>query len=57
MAAICRQVPAQPAHSFREALQSFWFTYLLGHMEGSHLGYSPDDSTNSSTPTSPRTRQ
>lgn len=24
----CRWVPARPARSFREALQSFWFTYL-----------------------------
>jgi formate C-acetyltransferase/4-hydroxyphenylacetate decarboxylase large subunit len=37
----CRHVPAQPPRNFREALQSFWFTYLLGHIEGSHLGYSP----------------
>jgi formate C-acetyltransferase/4-hydroxyphenylacetate decarboxylase large subunit len=22
-------------------VQAFWFTYLLGHLEGSHLGYSP----------------
>ena len=22
-------------------MQSFWFTYLLGHLEGAHLGYSP----------------
>ena len=41
MAAICRRVPAHPATTFREAVQSYWFTYLLGHMEGSHLGYSP----------------
>ncbi len=38
---ICRHVPAHPPRSFREAVQSFWFTYLLGHLEGSHLGYSP----------------
>ena len=37
----CRQVPAHPPRNFREAVQSFWFTYLLGHMEGAHLGYSP----------------
>jgi pyruvate-formate lyase len=41
IARICRRVPAHPAETFREAVQSFWFTYLLGHMEGSHLGYSP----------------
>jgi pyruvate formate-lyase/glycerol dehydratase family glycyl radical enzyme len=29
MAEICRRVPANPAHTFREAMQSFWFTYLM----------------------------
>ena len=33
--------PAEPPRNFREAVQSFWFTYLLGHLEGAHLGYSP----------------
>jgi formate C-acetyltransferase/4-hydroxyphenylacetate decarboxylase large subunit len=41
MADTCRRVPAHPPRDFREALQSFWFTYLLGHIEGSHLGFSP----------------
>ena len=41
MAECCRRVPAQPPRTFFEAVQSFWFTYLLGHMEGSHLGFSP----------------
>ena len=41
LAATCRQVPAKPPRSFPEAVQSFWFTYLLGHLEGAHLGYSP----------------
>lgn len=41
MAYYCRQVPMEPPRNFREAVQSFWFTYLLGHIEGSHLGYSP----------------
>lgn len=41
LASVCRRVPAEPARTFREALQSFWFTYLLGHIEGSHLGFSP----------------
>ena len=41
IAAACRRVPARPPRSFREAIQSFWFTYLLGHLEGAHLGYSP----------------
>lgn len=29
MARICRKVPYEPAETFHEALQSFWFTYLL----------------------------
>ena len=29
MAAICRRVPEHPAASFREAIQAFWFTFLL----------------------------
>ncbi len=29
MASICRKVPRYPAESFREALQSFWFTFLM----------------------------
>jgi indoleacetate decarboxylase len=41
MAYVCRNVPMEPPRNFREAVQSFWFTYLLGHIEGSHLGYSP----------------
>jgi formate C-acetyltransferase/4-hydroxyphenylacetate decarboxylase large subunit len=41
MAEICSHVPMEPPRNFREAVQSFWFTYLLGHIEGSHLGYSP----------------
>ena len=41
MAEVCRHVPMESPRNFREAIQSFWFTYLLGHIEGSHLGYSP----------------
>lgn len=41
IAAACRRVPAKPPRNFREAIQSYWFTYVLGHLEGSHLGYSP----------------
>jgi pyruvate-formate lyase len=41
IAAICSRVPGDRPRNFREAIQSFWFTYLLGHLEGSHLGYSP----------------
>lgn len=29
MARICRKVPFEPADTFREALQSFWFTFLM----------------------------
>lgn len=29
MARVCRKVPYEPADTFYEALQSFWFTYLL----------------------------
>ncbi len=29
MARICRKVPYEPAGSFKEAMQSFWFTFLL----------------------------
>lgn len=37
----CERVPACPPRDFREAMQAFWFIYLAGHIEGSHLGYSP----------------
>jgi formate C-acetyltransferase len=33
IAAVCRRVPAHPARSFHEALQSFWFTHLALHLE------------------------
>lgn len=29
MARICRKVPYEPAGSFREAMQAFWFTFLM----------------------------
>ena len=29
MARICRKVPAEPAETFWEAMQSFWFTFLM----------------------------
>ncbi len=41
IAETCMRVPRHPPRNFREAMQSFWFTYLLGHLEGAHLGYSP----------------
>jgi len=41
IAEICEQVPANPARNFREALQSFWFTTLIGRLELLNLGESP----------------
>ncbi len=41
IAETCRHVPALPPRTFREAVQSYWFTYILGHLEGAHLGFSP----------------
>jgi len=41
IAECCARVPAEPPRTFREAVQAYWFTYLLGHLEGAHLGYSP----------------
>ena len=29
IAETCKRVPAEPARTFREAIQSFWFTYLM----------------------------
>lgn len=29
IAKVCKKVPAQPAESFHEALQSFWFIHLI----------------------------
>ncbi|MEF9985957.1 MAG: pyruvate formate lyase family protein [Bacteroidales bacterium] len=40
-ASICSKIATKPAYTFREAIQLYWFTYLIGHMEGSHMGYSP----------------
>jgi pyruvate formate-lyase/glycerol dehydratase family glycyl radical enzyme len=33
MARVCRHVPAEPATTLHEALQSFWFTHLAMHVE------------------------
>ena len=33
IAATCRRVPAEPARTFDEALQSFWFVHLALHIE------------------------
>jgi len=37
----CHKVPAQPARSFWEALQSFWFIHLILHIESSGHSVSP----------------
>jgi formate C-acetyltransferase len=34
IAQICEHVPAKPARTFHEALQSFWFLKIAMHMEG-----------------------
>jgi len=41
IAGVCEQVPAQPARTFHEALQSVWFTHLAVHIENNSWGYSP----------------
>jgi formate C-acetyltransferase len=38
IAAICDRVPADPARTFREALQSVWFTHILHGWEVSSMG-------------------
>lgn len=38
---ICRKVPAGPAETFREAIQSFWFTHLCIFIELNGRGMSP----------------
>lgn len=40
LAEVCDQVPAQPARTFHEALQSAWFAYILQHWEApTNQGY------------------
>jgi pyruvate formate-lyase/glycerol dehydratase family glycyl radical enzyme len=41
IADICSAVPARGATSFREAVQSFWFTHLLLYIEQDGLAVSP----------------
>jgi formate C-acetyltransferase len=41
IAEICERVPANPAQTFREALQSFWFTHLIIQIESDGLAISP----------------
>ncbi|MFA4836924.1 MAG: pyruvate formate lyase family protein [Dehalococcoidia bacterium] len=41
IARICRRVPAKPATSFHEAIQSLWFVHLATAMEAYNIGFSP----------------
>ncbi len=41
IARICRKVPAQPAETFQEALQSFWFIHLCIQIESNGHSISP----------------
>ncbi|MBU2608386.1 MAG: hypothetical protein KKF26_03635 [Chloroflexi bacterium] len=41
IAEVCSQVPAKPARSFHEAIQSFWFTHLGCLHERNGSGYGP----------------
>ncbi len=41
IAQICKIVPAYPARSFWEALQSFWFVHLILHLESNGHSVSP----------------
>ena len=40
-ARICAKVPLEPARSFQEALQSFWFTHLMLNLETSGHAFGP----------------
>jgi len=41
IAEICEWVPENPARTFREAVQSFWFSHLLLYIEQNGLAVSP----------------
>lgn len=41
LAEICRRVPARPAASFSEAVQSFWFVHLIIQIESNGHSVSP----------------
>jgi len=41
IAEVCAWVPANPARTFHEALQSFWFTFVSSWIEGAAAGHSP----------------
>ncbi len=40
-AAVCDRVPAEPARTFQEALQSFWFTHLVLNLETDGHAFGP----------------
>jgi pyruvate formate-lyase/glycerol dehydratase family glycyl radical enzyme len=41
IAAVCERVPAEPASSFHEALQAFWFTHLVLNLETDGHAFGP----------------
>lgn len=41
IAEVCRHVPAHPAKSFREALQSFWFVHVMLNLETNSYAIGP----------------
>ncbi|HEY3380576.1 MAG TPA: formate C-acetyltransferase/glycerol dehydratase family glycyl radical enzyme [Vicinamibacterales bacterium] len=41
MADVCERVPAEPARTFHEALQSFWFTHLVLNLETDGHAFGP----------------
>jgi len=41
MAAVCERVPAAPARTFHEALQSMWFTHLVLNLETDGHAFGP----------------
>lgn len=41
IARICRKVPAEPAETFQEAVQSFWFIHLVIQLESNGHSISP----------------
>lgn len=41
IASMCQRIPYEPPQDFHEALQTFWFTQLLLHLEGTGPAISP----------------
>jgi len=41
IARICKKLANEPAETFREAVQSFWFLYVILHMESNASSFSP----------------